>query len=421
MTAHRSGLAGIRTSRRLRSSLFFLAGGVGIGGWAASLPLLSDKMALDKGELGVLLLCFALGAIVLMVNAGRYLDRLKKIHTVSLSGSVVFGLAIAAVPFVESTWLLGGLVFLAGAGFGTLDVSMNTEASALERASGRHMMSSFHALFSIGNIIGAFLVGKVAAHGGTLLECLGGAGIVVLFTTVSTVFVATGAGGQPSSGNLASDTAPVAPFSSSQRQLIIMFGAVGFLAFLAEGGLLDWTAIYMVDVLGASESQGAYAFAVFAAAMAIGRLLGDFAARHIGHASLLKVGGIICALSILTMLLAANPVVTLIVLTFCGLGVANMIPAVFASAGHIGAHAAGRAMAIVTTMGYSGLLLGPALLGFVAQISSLTVSLGLVMLAFVLISAGTLYLSRRIKHYDAHSSAATGFSDYAKSDRSASC
>ncbi len=399
MTANRFGTARIRSSRRLRSSLFFLAAGVGIGGWAASLPLLSEKMDLDKSELGTVLLCFALGAIVLMINVGRYLDRLKSIHSVSLCGSIVFGLAIALVPYVESIWLLGLLIFLAGAAFGTLDVSMNTEASAVERSTGRHLMSSFHALFSIGNIIGAFLAGKAVAHGGTLYECLGGAGIVVLLAAFSTLLI-TKVPTQASSANPTSGTAPSAPFTSSQRLLIVLFGAIGFLAFLAEGGLMDWTAIYMVDVLGASESRGAYAFATFAAAMAIGRLLGDRATQYLGHGNLLKFGGIICALSILTMLLAKSPTVTLVVLAFCGLGVANMIPAVFASAGHIGAHAAGRAMAIVTTMGYSGLLLGPALLGFVAQNSSLAVSLGLIMLAFVLISVGTLYLTRRMKQHD---------------------
>lgn len=400
MTANRFGTARIRSSRRLHSSLFFLAAGVGIGGWAASLPLLSGKMNLDKGELGTLLLCFALGAIVLMINVGRYLDRLKSVHSVSLCGSIVFGLAIALVPYVQSIWLLGLVVFLAGAAFGTLDVSMNTEASAIERSTGRHLMSSFHALFSIGNIVGAFLVGKAVAHGGTLYECLGAAGMVVLLAALSTLFIKNGPVQTPSTIS-ASGAAPGGPFTSSQRLLIVLFGAIGFLAFLAEGGLMDWTAIYMVDVLGASESRGAYAFATFAAAMAIGRLLGDRATQHFGHANLLKFGGVVCALSILTMLLAANPKITLVVLAFCGLGVANMIPAVFASAGHIGAHAAGRAMAIVTTMGYSGLLLGPALLGFVAQSSSLTVSLGLIMLAFALISVGTLYLSRRMKQHDA--------------------
>lgn len=409
MTDNRPRVGGIRSSKRLRSSLFFLAAGVGIGAWASSLPLLSAKMDLDKGELGTLLLCFALGAIVLMVNSGRYLDRSKNIHCVSLVASIIFGIAVAIIPFIGNVWLLGAVVFLAGAAFGTLDVSMNTEASAIERATRRHLMSSFHAMFSIGNIIGAFFVGKAVAYGGTLLECLGGAGIVVLLTAFSTMLIGEAVDTKASSTNSAPTTGQGGPFSPSQRRLIFMFGAIGFLAFLAEGGLLDWTAIYMVDILHASESQGAYAFATFAAAMAIGRLCGDFATKQIGHANLLKYGGIVCALSILSMLLTNSTTITLVVLALCGLGVANMIPAVFASAGHIGAHAAGRAMAIVTTMGYSGLLLGPAMLGFVAQSSSLTVSFGLIILAFAVISAGTLYLNRELKPHHAENQAEKSF------------
>ena len=388
---------GIRSSKRLRCCLFFLAGGVGIGSWASSLPLLSAKTGLDKGQLGILLLCFALGAIVLMMNVGRYIDRLRSSYFLSLGGSVVFGLAITMVPFIESLPSLGLLVFVAGAGFGTLDVSMNTEASEIERETGRHLMSSFHALFSIGNLVGAFLVGKVVAYGGNLYACLGGAGALMLLTALSTRLVARDRVNDASHVNTTAEGESRATLNMSQKALVLILGVIAFLALLAEGGMMDWTAVYMVDTLGASERVGAYAFAVFAAAMAIGRLFGDSATKRIGHANLLKIGGIVCALSLLTMLLAKTVAITLVVLALCGFGVANMVPAVFASAGNVGAHAAGRAMSIVTTMGYSGLLLGPALLGFVAQVSSLTISLGLVMLAFALISAGTLRLNRRLE------------------------
>jgi len=149
-----------------------------------------------------------------------------------------------------------------------------------------------------------------------------------------------------------------------------------------------------VGTLGASESVGAYAFAVFSASMALGRLLGDIVTQRVGHVSILRIGGVVCGLSILAMLIAHNVVVGIVALAICGFGVANMIPAVFASAGKIGSQAAGRAMSIVTTLGYTGLLIGPALLGFIAQISSLTISLALVALSFGAISVGTVYLKR---------------------------
>ncbi|WP_164923962.1 MFS transporter [Sinorhizobium fredii] len=391
----------IRGSKRVGCSLFFLAGGVGIGSWASSLPLLSAKVGLDKGQLGTLLLCFALGAIVLMANVGRLSSRFSSSYLLSLGGSMVFGLAILIVPFVDSLLPLGALVFVAGAGFGTLDVSMNIEASEIERGTGRHLMSSFHALFSIGNIIGASLVGVVASYGGNLRECLGGAGVIVLLTAISTRLIAYSRTRKRSRAIETADSNTNRELSTSQKMLVFMFGIIAFLAFLAEGGIMDWSAVYLVSTLGASESLGAYGFAIFAAAMAIARLFGDAVTRQIGHVKVLRFGGIICALSLLIMLVGNSVAISLIVLALCGFGVANMIPAVFASAGKIGSHAVGKAMSIVSTMGYSGLLLGPALLGFVAQVSSLTFSLGLVTLAFGLISAGTFYLNRRLKAYHA--------------------
>ncbi|MGN7807195.1 MFS transporter [Ensifer sp. 22521] len=381
-------------SRRVRCGLFFFAGGIGIGGWAASLPLLSAKLNIDKGELGALLLCFALGAIAMMVDIGRVSDRFGSSHLLSLGGSVVFGVSILTVPLVDGLLYVGALIVVAGAGFGTLDVSMNIEASEIERGSGRHLMSSFHAMFSIGNIVGASLVGVVVSFGGQIHECLGGAGLLVVMTALISRLI-----GHEASGKVmpaATNTGPAGKpsLSRQQRVLVLTFGAIGFLAFLAEGGIIDWSAVYMVGTLGASESVGAYAFAVFSASMALGRLLGDFVTQRVGHVSILRIGGVVCGLSILAMLIAHNVVVGIVALAICGFGVANMIPAVFASAGKIGSQATGRAMSIVTTLGYSGLLIGPALLGFIAQISSLTISLALVALSFGVISVGTVYLKR---------------------------
>lgn len=392
--------SGIGISNRTHCSAFFFAAGIGIGAWASSLPLLVAKMGLDKGQLGVLLLCFALGAIILMVNVGRFIDQVKT-SSLCLGGCLVFGLCISMVPFGEGLIPVGLLIFVAGAGFGTLDVSMNTEASQIERAMARHLMSSFHALFSVGNILGAIFVANVGALGGGLEGCLGGAGIIVVLTAICASLLALGS---TISNNVHPPAQTATPngkpkLSMSQQALVLMLGMVAFLAFLAEGGIMDWTAVYMVNNLAASESIAAYSFAVFTAAMAIGRLCGDAATKRIGHISLLKIGGSVCSASLLIMLVTRNIPITLVALAICGFGVANMIPAVFASAGSVGGRAAGRAMSIVTTMGYTGLLVGPAVLGFVAQISNLTISLGLIVLAFAIISASSFQLARRMTKF----------------------
>lgn len=402
MTGCQLSLRALVTSRRTGCSVSFFAGGIGIGAWAASLPLLAAKLNIDKGQLGALLLCFALGAIALMVNVGRVSDRLGSSSLLRFGGSLVFGAAIITIPVVDGLLLSGALIVVAGAGFGTLDVSMNIEAAEIERASGRHLMSSFHALFSIGNIVGAFLVGVAVTYGGRLQECLGVAGLLIVFTALASRTIGRQANQNAKQAATNSNSKPAPSLNRQQRVLVVTLGAIGFFAFLAEGAIMDWSAVYMVGTLGASESTGAYAFAVFAASMAIGRLLGDFVTQRAGHVNVLRIGGVVCGISLLTMLGASNVAVTVISLAICGLGLANMIPAVFASSGRIASQAAGRAMSIVTTLGYSGLLIGPALLGFVAQVSSLAVSLGLVAFSFILVSAGTLYVKRLVAlHADA--------------------
>lgn len=386
-------------SSRLHCSLFFLAAGIGIGAWASSLPLLAAGVGLDKGQLGLVLLCFAFGAIVLMINIGRYIDRAISSRMLSLCGSLLFGASFLVIPLIGDPILLGAVVFFAGAAFGTLDVAMNTEASQAERETGRHMMSSFHALFSIGNLAGAFLVGQLISHGGDLRICLGVAGVLVMLLTLSARMVRTKAAREAPDLHSETLSAKTVALDARQRTLILLLGSIAFLALLAEGGMMDWTAIYMIDILGASDSHGAYAFALFAAAMAAGRLVGDAVTRRVGHVSLIRAGGLLCALSVGILLLADSVVLCLAALALCGLGVANMVPAVFARAGSVGADAAGKAISIVTTMGYSGLLLGPALLGFLAQATSLVVSFGLIMLAFLVIAAVTIRLDARLKQH----------------------
>lgn len=165
-------------SARLANNLFFLCGGLGIGAWAASLPVLAIQNALDEGQLGLVLLYFALGAILMMINVGRLTARYA-CSILSFCGAVVFSISLMAVPHMTSGPWLAFAVFIAGAGFGTLDVAMNTDASDLERRVEKHLMSSFHAMFSIGNLVGAFLIGQILSRGGGLAVCLGATGVGV--------------------------------------------------------------------------------------------------------------------------------------------------------------------------------------------------------------------------------------------------
>lgn len=382
---------GIRRSRFL-CSLFFLGGGIGIGAWASSLPVLSIQMNLDKGQLGLVLICFALGAILMMTNIARLIAIVPS-SVLSLVGSITFGATLTALPYVGDAWPLAAIVFLAGAGFGTLDVSMNIDASALERRMRRQVMSSFHAVFSFGSLAGAFVVGQILSHGGALSVCLGvtGAGVAAVALVACTGWNNAARLDGPADAIEATD----GKFDSALTNHLYLLGGLAFLGMLAEGGMMDWSAIYIVTRSGGAESTGAYGFAAFATMMATGRLFGDVIANSIGQMTMLSYCTMICAGSVLVLILmGGNLPVVLVALTVCGLGLANVVPTLFAAAGRAGGTSAARAMSIVTTMGYAGLLLGPGLLGLIAHVGSLTGSFLVILLAFIAIAVSARSVRR---------------------------
>ncbi|TIU47600.1 MAG: MFS transporter [Mesorhizobium sp.] len=382
---------GIKRSRFF-CSLFFLGGGIGIGAWASSLPVFSIQMNLDKGQLGLVLICFALGAISMMTNIG-HLAAIVPSSVLSLLGSITFGATLIALPYVGGAWPLAAVVFLAGAGFGTLDVSMNIDASALERRMRRQVMSSFHAVFSFGSLSGAFVVGQMLSYGGALSVCLGvtGAGV----GAVALVACAGWNNAAQFNGPADAIEATDGKLDSALTKHLYLLGGLAFLGMLAEGGMMDWSAIYIVTRSGGTESTGAYGFAAFATMMATGRLFGDAIANRIGQMTMLSYCAIICAGSVLVLILmGGNLPVVLVALAVCGLGLANVVPTLFAAAGRAGGKSAARAMSIVTTMGYAGLLLGPGLLGLIAHISSLAGSFCAILLAFIAISVSARSVRR---------------------------
>ncbi|RWC89352.1 MAG: MFS transporter [Mesorhizobium sp.] len=382
---------GIKRSRFF-CSLFFLGGGIGIGAWASSLPVFSIQMNLDKGQLGLVLICFALGAISMMTNIGR-LAAIVPSSVLSLLGSITFGATLIALPYVGGAWPLAAVVFLAGAGFGTLDVSMNIDASALERRMRRQVMSSFHAVFSFGSLAGAFVVGQMLSYGGALSVCLGvtGAGVGAVALVACAGWNNAARFNGPADAIEATD----GKLDSALTKHLYLLGGLAFLGMLAEGGMMDWSAIYIVTRSGGAESTGAYGFAAFATMMATGRLFGDAIANSIGQMTMLSYCATICAGSVLVLILmGGNLPVVLVALTVCGLGLANVVPTLFAAAGRAGGASAARAMSIVTTMGYAGLLLGPGLLGLIAHVSSLAGSFCVILLAFIAISVSARSVRR---------------------------
>ncbi|MER8830929.1 MFS transporter [Mesorhizobium sp. M0938] len=374
--------AEIRAPSRTASFLIFLAGGVGIGAWAASLPSISAGLQIDTGTLGLVLLCFAAGAILTMTNVGRLVPRFgtRTLCSVACTG---FGLALIVAPHAPSVMSMALVIVFAGASFGTLDVAMNTEAAFLERRVGRHIMSSFHASFSVGNLAGAGVCGLILHSGGNVQACLGVTGMSVILFGAAGCWLSEPHMSAHKNANQGS-----ARLDPTQRRRLLLVGAIAFLALFAEGALMDWTAVYLVGNAGASESIGAFGFAVFAGMMAIGRMVGDAMANAFGPVRLLRLGSAASAVALAAILGIPTVPIIFLALILCGFGIANVVPALFAAAGRIGGHSAGSAMSLVATLGYAGLLVGPAFIGMLAQATSLSASLWVVFIALLVVALG---------------------------------
>jgi predicted MFS family arabinose efflux permease len=378
---------------RTACTMFFTAGGIGIGAWAASLPLVQARFALEKSELGLVLLGFALGAIVAMRSSPGLMRRLGT-RGLSLAGAVSFGFSLAIVPLFSNFASLTLIVALAGGSFGSLEVSMNTQASRIEQRAARHIMSSFHAAFSIGAFAGAWTCSQILQAGGGLGWCLGANGFAV---AVLAMFACALLAGRASSavGAQVDRRTTGEKLPETVRRPILAIGILAFLALFAEGALMDWTAVYMVTEVRLSESTAAFAFSLFGAALAVGRLGGDIVSNIFGPSVLVGTGSAVSVVSLAIVLAVPAPWAAMPALVACGIGIANLVPAIYSAAGRIGGVSAETAMSRVVTLGYAGLLVGPVIIGFTAQLLTLRLSLVLVLIALAVIVISSAHLRAR--------------------------
>ncbi|WP_334174600.1 MFS transporter [Pseudoxanthobacter sp.] len=371
---------------RLAVSGQFIAGGVGIGTWGANLPALSARAGLNEGDLGLVLLCFAAGAIISMINAPRVIRRFTASRAATAAG-LLFGGAIALAAVGHTMALLAVIALLAGTVFGALDVTINAQAADLERRRGEPMMATFHGLFSAGGLLAAAGCGYLLRAGADVMVCLpAGGGAVALVIVAMACVSSRPAADEPAAHR--AGTGPAAARVMPSRGRVVMLGVLAFLAMFAEGACFDWVAIYLVRVVGTTESVAAFGFAVFAGAMATGRLCGDYARRKFRAVVLLRAGAATVAVALTLALLGRDVPAIFIALAVAGLGMANIIPIVFSVAGRFDGRDGGRALSRVLTMGYTGILVGPAFIGFMAHATTLTISLSAIVLAMVFIGAG---------------------------------
>jgi predicted MFS family arabinose efflux permease len=341
----------------------FLLNGLVFSGWYARLPALQERLDLSPGALGLALLGAPLGLLVAQPAVGAVVARRGSRPVVAAAPLLLAAVVLPALAVDAPTLFLAVLVV--GVLNGALDVAMNAQGLAVERARGWPILSSLHAAFSFGAFAGAALAGAVA-----------GSGIAPLPHLAAMAAVGAAAGAALRSFLLpderaGADGAPRLAWPSGQLALL---GAVAFLALLAEGAAFDWSGIYLARVAGAPEGVAALGLAAFSLTMGVGRLLGDRVAVRLrapaATASALAGAGLGLALVV------ATPAGALAGFALMGLGLSIVFPVVL-RASEASTGAVGPALAAVSSFGYVGFLLGPPAIGLLAQVTDLRAALAL--------------------------------------------
>ena len=370
---------GSRLARLAVLAVFFLNGFV-LATWFVRIPAAQEKLGLTEGTLSIALLGTAVGALASMSAAGWLVTRLGSRPVVGVC-AVLLCLSLVPLSLAPSlTALVVALVF-AGASNGTLDVSMNSQAVAVEAGYGRPIMSSFHASFSLGGLAGASGGGLVAARGVGIEPHLLGVSVLALIPTFMLYRALL-----PAEADRGGEAEPA--FVRPTRALAGL-GMLSFCVLLGEGAISDWSAVYLNDTLGTGPGFAATGFAAFSLAMAAGRLSGDALIARLGAASVVRFCGALAAVGLGVSLLTAQPLISLIGFACAGAGFSVVFPAALSAAGRSQEMPTGPAIAAVSTTGYFGFLVGPPAIGFAAEVSGLGTALFIV----VGLSAGIFLLA----------------------------
>lgn len=337
------------------ATIFFVNGFV-VGSWAPQIPVFLTRLQITESTLGLLLLLFGAGAVSAMVWAGHLIPKLgSKATTTYFAIACCFGLLLVALAPNVATAAIAMYIF--GGTIGATDVCMNANAVTVEKRLGRAIMSSSHGFWSLGGFVGG-------GGGGFIIQSYGHLSHAIVVTVIAAVLTAIAI------RYLVVDL-PVAQehrkFSMPRQPSVYIVGLMALLCMNSEGAILDWGALYMRQELGSDIATAGLAFGFFAGAMALMRFLGDGVRNRFGAVTTFRMSAALGAAGILVAGLASSPYVAIAAFAVAGLGLANTVPIMFSAAGNQPGVSAGAGVSVVTTMGYSGILVAPSLIGFIAE------------------------------------------------------
>jgi fucose permease len=373
-----------QTVRRARAAtrLQFAMLGVIAGVWGVHVPSIKATYQLDATRFSSVLLATSVGSLLTLFVAGRVVSRLGARATTVLAGAgfcLALGLALVMPGFVP----LLAIMVLLGASESVYDVAINTEGTALEVLSGQPVMSGFHGMFSLGAMGGSALAALLLRLEVAPLHQLG----VVAAGVVAVIVLASGR---------MLPTRPAAATGEASfawpRGALLLIGVLILCGMLAEGVMYNWSVLYVQQELGTPQDRAALAYVSFAGATALMRFAGDAIRARVSERTMLVALPLLSAVTMLLVLLAAQPWVAIVGMGVVGAGLATIVPLLYNAATRVPGATRAASIAAVSSIGYLGFMLGPPLIGAVAQGASLTLAMGVLVVAALTLSAGARYV-----------------------------
>jgi MFS family permease len=383
---------------------YFTIAGAAVTFWAVHIPFVESELDISPAAIGTLLLVFGGGALTAIQLVGNLIDRVGSRTATFLSGTFM-GIMLFFPGLADTPLLLGFTLFLLGIGVGATDVAMNAHAVDVEKAYQRPIFSAFHAMWSFGGLIGASIGGVALANELDMQTTLSGAAIATLFIaiTMRTWMLPDSPNHkstkQKTSEDKTAEKSRLKQLNASNRKVlgyVLFLGAMSAAAAIAEGTGVDWSTLHHARVIGTSDAQAAIALIAYTGAMGITRLVIDKVVAARGRIFVIGFGSLVSAMGTSIVVLSTASPVALLGWVIAGVGIAGVIPQIFAYSAEVGEEThTGRNMSKVVGITYAGVLAGPALIGFLTELVPLNIAIGLGVILGLFTAMGTLVIKRR--------------------------
>ncbi|MFN5427634.1 MAG: MFS transporter [Bacteroidota bacterium] len=371
----------LRISPRQSVSLLFFAAGLTFASWASRIPDVQELYQLGNGALGGVLFALPAGSLVSLPLWGWMIANYGSKRMV-MAGLLIYPTLLCLIPFVSGIWQLWLLLFIFGMTGNLCNIAINTQAVGVEKGYGRSIMAGFHAIWSLAGFVGAAIGNLFMGWNTSLLTHFS----VIAFTGILLLLVALP---QMISGD--GTKASRSTFVRPDRSLFIL-GCIAFCCMACEGTMFDWSGVYFQKVLRVPKDQVALGYAAFMCTMAGGRFMGDWFINRLGSKSILLVSGLLITAGLLLSVLFPYIIPATIGFMLVGLGVSSVVPVVYSTAGNTSRMAPSVALATVSSIGFIGFLIGPPIIGFIAELLSLRWSFTFI----ALLGLGTSWFAGRI-------------------------